>query len=157
MIINISNQQRVLAISKQHTAKLIETVITGEGQTCHEVSLYFVDIPTICKLHQDFFNDPSPTDCISFPIDEDCSSPYRVLGEVFVCPAIAKKYAKENQTNAFAETALYIIHGLLHLMGYDDLEDPDILLMREAEQRYVNLMKNLHIDLEKKPKTQIQS
>lgn len=151
MIVNISNRQRVLSLSKEQTIKLIETVILGENRTADEVNLYLVDTPTICKLHLDFFNDPSQTDCISFPMDDNDSPAYRILGEVFVCPATAKKYAKENQKDPYEETALYIIHGLLHLMGYDDVEEADILLMRSAEEKYLRLMKNLCIDLRKNP------
>ena len=63
---------------------LVCQVIAGEGQECDEVNIYFVDTQAISQLHKDFFNDPSPTDCIYFPIDDTIGLiPYRLLGEVF--------------------------------------------------------------------------
>ena len=137
MNIQITNDQTDLAVNPQQVQSIVREVLKIEQETCDEVSICFVDTATICQLHQDFFNDPSPTDCISFPLDEEEDSTYRVLGEIFVCPATAIQYAAENHLDKYEETTLYIIHGLLHLMGYDDLEEEDCQLMRAAEQRHL--------------------
>ncbi len=97
-----------------------------------EVTIYFVDKSTICKLHEDFFNDPSLTDCISFPLD-DPSEEGGILGEVFVCPEVAVDYAPETPLQ---EVALYIVHGLLHLLGYDDQTEEECVKMR-AQEHYL--------------------
>ncbi|MCI0381967.1 MAG: rRNA maturation RNase YbeY [Chlamydiae bacterium] len=81
------------------------------------VNIYFVTEKKIKTLHKKYFNDPSATDCISFPMDYpkgDC------LGEVFVCPTIAKKYVEKKKGNLEREIVLYTVHGLLHLIGFDD-------------------------------------
>ena len=96
---------------------------------CEEVSLYFVTERAICQLHRQFFDDPSPTDCITFPIDQE------TLGEIFVCPKVAICYASEMQIDPYEEVALYIIHGLLHLIGYDDLTPPERRIMRKNEKK----------------------
>lgn len=124
--------------------KLVRAVVSSEGQRCDEVSIQFVDTPTICQLHADFFADPSPTDCISFPIDDPASA-YRVLGEVFVCPATAIEYAQTHQGDPYMETSLYIVHGLLHLMGYDDISPEDEAAMRAAEQRHMKALTEQHL------------
>lgn len=149
MIVNIIDQQTDLKIPVDQVKKLVQQVIQEEGQQCDEVNLYFVDTPTICQLHEQFFNDPSPTDCISFPIDEEQGEEVhsRLLGEIFVCPATAITYAAEHQENPYKETTLYIVHGLLHLMGYDDLEDEDISLMRQAEERHMQNLQALDLQL----------
>lgn len=97
--------------------------VTGD-----EVAIYFVTEANIAQLHDQFFNDPTPTDCISFPLDE------RHLGEVFVCPSVAIAYARKKGLDPYQETALYVIHGLLHLLGYDDLEPKERRTMRKKEK-----------------------
>ena len=137
MDVHIFNQQSDLSISTPQVEKLVIECLKLEGVECDEVSVQFVDTQMISDLHQRFFNDPSTTDCISFPIDQDEDTGYRVLGEVFVCPKTGVNYAKENQLDPYVEISLYIIHGLLHLIGYDDIgdEEPE---MREAEKRHLD-------------------
>ena len=79
----------------------------------------------MCKLHRDYFNDSSPTDCISFPIDNPVPENYSLMGDVFVCPETALIYSEKHKVNPYQEITLYIVHGLLHLMGYDDIELAD--------------------------------
>lgn len=138
MNILITDEQSDLLIARSAIEKIVEAVLTAEGQKCDEVSIRFVDTPMICELHKQFFDDPSVTDCISFPIDDMEETGYRVLGEVFVCPKTALDYAKANKTDPYGELTLYVVHGLLHLMGYDDIALPDIEEMRAAEQRHLN-------------------
>ncbi len=149
MIVNVFDQQLALKISINEVQQLVDHVVHGEGQQCDEVNIYFVDTPTICQLHEEFFQDPSPTDCISFPIDEEEQEdfPYRILGEVFVCPATAVDYAIQHHGDAYEETTLYIVHGLLHLMGYDDIEEEDCRFMRQAETRHMQELKKINLQL----------
>ncbi len=141
MIINIFNDQNSLSINPQKVEQVIIQILEKEGCICDEVTIHFVDNATICDLHSRFFNDPSPTDCISFPMDEEEDPFYRVLGEVFVCPETAIKYANEHNVNPYLETTLYVVHGMLHLLGYDDLEDQDRQLMRQAEAKHLEILK----------------
>jgi probable rRNA maturation factor len=143
--IQITDNQTDLLINFNQVERITEEVLKLEQEVCDEVSVCFVDTSTICTLHQDFFDDPSPTDCISFPLDEEPDLTYRLLGEIFVCPKTALDYAAEHQLNPYEETTLYIIHGLLHLIGYDDLDEEDSLLMRAAEQRHLINLKSKNL------------
>lgn len=122
---------------------VVKHVLTTEGVETDEITIYFVTSPEICRLHAVFFRDPSPTDCISFPIDGAHSTHdgYHVLGEVFICPHTAIKYlttqTEEVTSDPYQETTLYLVHGLLHLIGYDDIEDKDCLKMRAAEKKHM--------------------
>lgn len=148
MIVNVINEQTALKISVDQVQQLVQQVIRQEGQVCDEVSIYFVDSCVISQLHEQFFDDPSLTDCISFPMDtQEQDSHYRLLGEVFICPATAIDYAAKHEGDAYQETTLYIIHGLLHLMGHKDLEEQDISLMREAEARHMQSLEMLNLQL----------
>lgn len=147
MIIHIVNEQNSLKISSKQVEKLIHQVLNEENCFCDEVSVTFVDTQRICDLHDEFFQDPSPTDCISFPMDLEEDDPYRVLGEVFVCPDTAIRYAAEHGGDPYEETTLYIVHGLLHLMGYDDIDEQDCMEMRQAETRHMTKISKLELIL----------
>lgn len=143
MKINVSNKQKNLHIQAIDIKKIVNAVIALENQRCDEVSVHFVTTKTLCKMHEIYFDDPSKTDCISFPMDDKDEIEgidYRILGEVFVCPETAIDYALKNQGDPYKECILYVVHGLLHLMGYDDLEPALKAKMRKAEKRH---MKNL--------------
>ncbi len=141
MIVIISNEQSDLSVDTSQIEKIATQVVKEEGITSNEVYIYLVDTLTICQLHKDYFEDPTPTDCISFPMDLDEGSEYAVLGEVFVCPKTAIRYANEHQMDPYEETTLYIVHGLLHLMGYDDIQDHDRQEMRMAEKRHMDKLR----------------
>lgn len=112
------------------------------------MSVNFVDVDTICSLHDEYFGDPSQTDCISFPLDGE-EEEYRVLGEIFVCPKTAIEYAKEHDGDPYEELLLYIIHGLLHLIGLDDIEPEDREEMRRREQKHLNNLKIMNLEVKR--------
>lgn len=147
MKVNIFDHQPDLSLSSSKIRKLVKEVIAYEKQSFNEVSLHFVDIKTISALHNQYFQDPTPTDCISFPMDDADHPGYRILGEVFVCPKIALEYAAVHEGDAYTETALYIIHGLLHLMGYDDLDPINKRRMRRAEKKHMKHLQDLKLYL----------
>ncbi len=147
MQINVFNKQRLIAIKTADVKKITEAVIALEKQNCHEVTVNFVSVKEISKLHALYFDDPSPTDCISFPMDDADESNYRILGEIFVCPQVAKEYAREKKKDFYLEITLYIVHGLLHLIGYDDIKAQDKVKMRAAEARNMRYLKKNHLVL----------
>ena len=114
-----------------------------------EVILHFVTKSKMSKVHKLFFNDPSPTDCMSFPLDKPSPkksiTEHLILGEVFICPQIAIEYAKKKNLDPYLETTLYIIHGLLHLLGYDDLDPIPRKEMRKMEKKCLALVDSFSI------------
>lgn len=141
LVVDVSNEQQVLVLDHASLTPIIAEVLALEGQRCDEVALHFVTKDEICKLHARFFDDPSPTDCISLPMDESEDVFYRHLGDIFVCPEVACEYAEQNGHEPFEETLLYVVHGMLHLLGYDDLDERDRLKMREAEERHMRRLR----------------
>lgn len=133
MKITIHNSQKVLTLPTHSIKKWVRFLLKeyGSDKNWDELILHFVDKKTISDIHEQFFQDPTPTDCISFPFPP----PSKLLGEVFVCPEVALEYAKKKQKDPYKETALYIIHGLLHLLGYDDIETSERRKMRKEERR----------------------
>ncbi len=148
--IKIRNQQKDLQISLPSIRRAVRLTLKDViGIACDEVSLHFVSKEEISELHDEFFNDPSITDCISFPIDHpgEGDLDYCLLGEVFVCPFVAKQYAKDHKADPYEETLLYIVHGLLHLAGFDDIETKDRKEMRKQEARAISFLKQKKISI----------
>ncbi len=135
--IQVTQNQQDLPISTTSVQALVAGFIHHAAVKYDEVSIHFVDTATICQLHGDYFDDPTTTDCITFPMDDDEEEGYRVMGDVFVCPATAQNYVNEHGGNVYHEATLYVIHGLLHLLGYDDIDEADQQAMRAAEQHYL--------------------
>jgi len=119
--------------------KLAEMVVEGECLSSDEVSISFVGKRHMCELHRIYFHDPSPTDCISFPLDNEGASGYNVLGEVVIMPEVAWNWSKSHGGDFYHELSLYIIHGLLHLAGYDDQNPSAKKIMRSREKKYLRL------------------
>lgn len=140
MNISIYNRQKDLKISKASAKKAFIAAAELYDVSFDEAAVHFVSEKELCNLHEQFFNDPSPTDCITFPIDSGDTPGFRFLGEVFVSPRAAIEVVEESQGDVYEETTLYMIHGLLHLLGYNDIKKEEIKEMRKEEAR---IMKHL--------------
>lgn len=141
MDVHTLNTQSALSVHPRQVERIVKEVLSLEGEEADEVSIHFVSEEEICEIHADYFNDPSPTDCITFPIDNEDEG-YRLLGDVFVCPEVAIEYAAAHQGDPYEETTLYLIHGILHLLGYRDSTDEEIKEMRAAETRHMTHLGN---------------
>lgn len=139
MKIYVTNRQKDLKIYAAPVKYIVKEVLKNEDSSTDELSIHFVTQTEIARLHQEFFNDPSPTDCISFPLDQDDASGYHLLGEIFVCPLSALNFDPEDP---YREVTLYIVHGLLHLLGYDDITKKDLSKMRAAERWHMQQLEN---------------
>jgi probable rRNA maturation factor len=141
--ISLYNAQRDLPLSMPSMRKAISFLLKDLQIATHEVIFHFVTDAKICELHKDFFNDPTSTDCITFPLDPPGDTPLgeHVLGEAFVCPKTALSYAKKHQIDPHVELYRYVVHCLLHLIGYDDIDPADRIKMKRKER---SCLKKLH-------------
>ena len=101
-----------------------------------ELSLVFLTDAALAKLHGDFLDDPTTTDVITFEGDPVLAT----AGEICVSVDTAAAYAREHGRDFSAELSLYLVHGWLHLAGYDDLVPAKKRLMRGAEARALRLL-----------------
>lgn len=96
-----------------------------------EVSLALVDVATMEQLHVQWMDEPGPTDVLSFPMDElrpgalDRLTPAGLLGDIVLCPDVARDQATEAGHSLMTELRLLTTHGLLHLLGFDHAEPAD--------------------------------
>jgi probable rRNA maturation factor len=95
-----------------------------------ELSLAFLQEKAHCKLHEDFLDDPTPTDVITFPGDPE----ENLAGEICVSIDMARRYAETEAVDFSQELTLYLVHGWLHLVGFDDLNEKDRQAMKKEEQ-----------------------
>jgi probable rRNA maturation factor len=101
--------------------------LRAEGAGPVELSVSLVSAEEMADLHGRFLDDPEPTDVLSFTMDED-----GLLGDVVICPAVA---AAQNP-DLPAELRLLLVHGILHLLGYDHDQEEERRAMWERQERY---------------------
>lgn len=101
-----------------------------------ELSLAFMQEEQHNQLHADFLDDPSPTDVITFPGDPE----EEMAGEICVSVDTAQSFAKEHGLEFSSELTLYLVHGWLHLAGFNDLNEEDRQVMKKEEQVYMTLL-----------------
>lgn len=133
----VTNSQRAIPISPSSVQKVVWYLLGASQIHCEEIAIHFVGEKRICSLHAQFFDDPSPTDCITFPVDSPQSIPCHHLGEIFVCPQTAQKYTKKQGGDLYEELTLYVVHGFLHLLGYEDTTLPKQKKMRLEEKKWI--------------------
>lgn len=148
MHVEYKNAQRdvIFSMSKTAVSDLLSGVLNFEKCSCDLLSVRFISDKKMKAYHKKLFQDPSSTDCISIPLDSDFSENihFRYLGEIFVCPKTAVDYVKKRpHLDFWEELSLYLVHGLLHLLGYDDVIPSMRSVMRRKEKKIIShLRKN---------------
>ncbi len=135
--ITLHNEQSDLPISAASVVACARNELAARQLPPCELIVQLVSEARICQIHADHFNDPTSTDCITFPIDDIKVPPpggLPILGEVFICPAVAASYCHEHGGDPYRECTLYLLHTILHLLGFEDEEEPAQLIMREEER-----------------------
>ena len=112
---------------------LAQATLRGEGHVDVELSVSFVDEAEIEDLHVRFMDEPGPTDVLSFPLDDVDEHGVRLLGDVVIAPAVA---GRNNPADPPAELRLLLVHGILHLLGYDHERDIEKATMWARQERY---------------------
>ncbi|HIA19691.1 MAG TPA: rRNA maturation RNase YbeY [Planctomycetes bacterium] len=112
----------------------VRQVLQGEGVERAEISIAVVDDPTIHRLNVQYLDHDYPTDVLSFasPVQEGF-----VGGELVVSVDRAAAEAGQYGWAAKDELLLYVIHGALHLTGYQDETDDQQAVMRRREDHYL--------------------
>ena len=138
----VTNRQKevLFTIQKNCVQTIVDFVLTREKQKADFLSVEFLSDASTRRMHKIFFNDSSSTDCMSFPIDLANETPPRHLGDVFICPKTALQHVHDDPSLFFDEITLYLVHGLLHLLNYDDLEFEQRKKMKRQE---ASIMKHL--------------
>lgn len=108
-----------------------------------EVGLFFVSNKEIKSLNKKTRRIDKATDVLSFPLQETrklVASPNGkiMLGDIVIAPTIAKEHAQKNGLSEIEQIKILIVHGFLHLLGYDHVEDEDYEIMDKKEKIIIN-------------------
>jgi probable rRNA maturation factor len=133
--ISIASPQTVVPLDRGKLRAAAAAVLDGEGIRQSKISLAFVDHPTIHRINKQFLDHDEPTDVVTFPFSNPKAK--TLEGELVIGAEMAIEQAGERKHDVHAELTLYVIHGLLHLCGYDDHSERDRKKMRERERYYL--------------------
>ena len=158
-----SDEQESIAMDLSRWRDLALATLMHEGvRGACEMSLYFVDQETIAELNKEHMGKDGPTDVLAFPLDapemtesEGPGTPSRgparpqadmddvptLLGDVLVCPVIAEGQSSSHAGNFDDEIALLVVHGTLHVLGFDHDNDEATAVMRDHE---LSILKTHH-------------
>jgi len=127
----------------QHIEELARFVLEAEGLPKNtELSVSFVGLAEISELNSTYRNKTGPTDILSFELDDpwDASITQEddqvFVGDIVINPDIAQKNAALEEVTLEEELWVLVIHGILHLVGYDHIEPEDARVMEHKEDKY---------------------
>jgi probable rRNA maturation factor len=129
------NSQKALEVQADSVVRLTEFILQQEGASQKEVSILFTDDSEITRLNAKHLGRDIPTDVLAFPMnDSGAKFPHlEILGDVVVSVERALSSADEHGLRRDEEVTLYLIHGLLHLLGYDDIDPNKSKIMKRRE------------------------
>jgi probable rRNA maturation factor len=137
-MIAISNRQRTGARKKKIDLRLLEKIAAATLEelelNTEELSIVLISAKEMAAINEKFLQHEGPTDVITFDYAEGING---VSGEIFICPEVAEKQAKEFKTTRQSEVVRYVVHGILHLAGHDDLQPVARKKMKLVEGRLV--------------------
>lgn len=138
--IHIHNFQKCIPISSVFLEKVVLNILERQGIHKADLSIVMMTDRRIHALNKKFLKHDFPTDVITFDLSEgELSRKKRfqtriIDGEIYVSAVTAARQAKKIVRPAKQELVLYIVHGILHLLGYDDHTADDRKKMREKEE-----------------------
>src|SRR3954467_15469772 len=131
MRIAIANEQSRLTLDEDRLRQAIERICRDAGLLETEISVAIVDDATIHRLNRQYLDHDYPTDVISFVLEAQDG---RLEGEIVASSDTAIEQAARLNWPAEDELLLYVVHGALHLVGYDDADPESAAVMRSRER-----------------------
>jgi probable rRNA maturation factor len=132
--IRIANQQTLVPLDRRLLRRAVSAVLRGESIRHAKISLAVVDDATIRPLNRRYLGHDFATDVLSFLFDRDDIG---LEGEIVVSAETARAAAEDFGCPPGDELLLYVVHGLLHLTGYDDRTPRDRAAIQEREDSYM--------------------
>ncbi len=134
--IEVRNRQRKWPLN----VEIVEEIATWVAGSLFkdiesDISIQFLAPGRMAEINHEYLQHEGPTDVITFDLSDEPT--VLMMGEILICPEIAAKQSKEFETTWHKETIRYVIHGLLHLKGFDDLEPEKRKIMKRHENRWM--------------------
>jgi probable rRNA maturation factor len=134
--ITLQNLQKKVPVQDGKIKKLILKVLKGERvKKSGWINICFVDNPQIRKFNAQFHKTKGSTDVLAFNLSDKRNI---ILADIMISAQEAKEQADNFKTTPDYELSLYVVHGILHILGFNDHTPQQIKLMRKKESQYVN-------------------
>jgi probable rRNA maturation factor len=105
------------------------------GDDPSEVTIRIVDVDESAELNSQYRGKSGPTNVLSFPFEAPAGITVPLAGDLVICAPVVEKEAKDQHKTLAAHWAHMVVHGMLHLQGYDHIEDNDAEVMEALEIR----------------------
>lgn len=129
----IDDRQDDVPLDLAGLSALAQETLVGEDAANTELSVSFVTEREMADLNSRYAGEDAPTDVLSFPMGELDEDGVQILGDVIVAPAVG---ARNNADDPAGELRLLIVHGILHLLGHDHMDDAERAEMWARQERY---------------------
>jgi probable rRNA maturation factor len=145
MEILIKNQQKIIKINQRKTKRIIKKVLQHlKVDDKNEISVLFTDDNFIRSLNNKYRGIDKPTDVLSFSLQEGAVKSLKIesnilLGDIIISVETAQRQADILNHSMEKELTVLLIHGLLHLIGYDHKKDKDYKIMQEKESEILKI------------------
>jgi probable rRNA maturation factor len=144
--LSIQNRQRRVSVSLPRLRRLVSRTLSTLDRSDRDVHLTLVDDREIRRLNRRYLGARRPTDVLAFNLElgagpasfEGPGPPARLLGEVIISAETAARQAARLRIPVALELDLLVVHGLLHLAGYDDHDPGEARVMHEREQEILS-------------------
>ncbi|HSK06937.1 MAG TPA: rRNA maturation RNase YbeY [Acidimicrobiia bacterium] len=149
MSVFLADEQGV-PVDLDRLRRLAELVLAEEGYPSEtELTVLLVSEDEMAAYNERFLERSGPTDVLAFPVeelmpgvvpDQDSNGPPLIIGDVIVAPGYVGRQAEENDVVFEDEMALMVAHGILHLLGYDHIDDDDAETMERREVELLSMV-----------------
>src|SRR5262245_25750843 len=119
--VSVANQQERVELDYQWLKAAARAVLEGEGVKKSKITLAFMTDEAIHALNRKFLQHDEPTDVITFPYSSPRAA--SLEGDIAISTETAIRAAEERGHSVADELVLYVIHGVLHLCGFDDQDE----------------------------------
>ena len=141
--VTIADRQRRVKLDRRWLEGVIRRAVAEIGSPAAEIGVVLVDDAGIADLHEQWLGLPGPTDVITFDLSAPAGAPDGdgvLRGDIVVSTETAARMAPQVGWTSRSELAYYVIHGILHLTGHDDLSPGPRQTMRRRERTLMRLL-----------------
>ena len=125
----------------QQFEQWVQAALKDVEEEC-ELSIRVVDEEESAELNSSYRGKNGPTNVLSFPFESPIPMEPRLLGDLIICVPVVEKEATQQQKSLTDHWAHMVVHGCLHLLGYDHIEDDEAEIMEALE---VSILKSVNI------------
>ena len=131
-VVNISSSQTAVRVPRKKIAALVEFIARSEGARIEEADIAVVGARGIARLNRRYLNRRGATDVLSFDLSDPRTG--RIVVQLVLCGDIAVREARLRGLGPQRELLLYVVHGLLHVLGHDGVASAPAEKMHAREE-----------------------